>query len=75
LELGHVGRFEGHCPEEHGVEDNTCAPDVGLEAFVAFTFEDFGGDVGWGAALLGLKMVFVLDQFGNSEITDFNFAF
>jgi hypothetical protein len=75
LEFYHVGGFEGDSAVEHGVEDYSCTPDVRLETFVAFSFENFGGNVSGGTTLLGLHLVFVLDKLRNSKIADFNFTF
>ena len=73
LQFTHVCCLEWHCSEEHGIEDNPCAPNVRLEAAVALAFEDLRGDVSRRAALLGLQLVPALDELGHSEVADWKF--
>ena len=52
MQVLHVVSLEGHRAVEHGIEDNTGAPQVSLEARVATVPDDLWGDVGGGTTLL-----------------------
>jgi hypothetical protein len=75
LEFSHICSFERHGTEEHGVENDTGTPDVGLETAIAFSLEDLGRNVRWGTTLLMLLLILALHQFTDSKIANLYITF
>ena len=73
VEIFHVVSFEWHCSEEESKQNNTCTPEVSLEALVALISDDLWGDIGWCATLLkhGLSL---FDRLGDTKISYLDMA-
>lgn len=65
--------LEGHISVEHGVETDSCTPDVDGEALITHVLNNFRSYVGRGAALLEKEFVF-LNSATYSEITDLDIS-
>jgi len=75
LEFYHVCRLEWNRAIEHGVQNDTSTPNVGLESFITLATENFRRDICWSTALLSLRSIRIIHKLAYTKITNFDITF
>jgi len=73
VQIFHVISLKGHCAIQHGKQNYTRTPEVGLKSLVALVSDNFGSNVCWSAALLVHDLT-RLDLLAHSEVANFYVA-
>jgi hypothetical protein len=72
VELVHVAGLERDHAVEHGVENDSSRPNVGLVSNVPFIFKHLGRDVCRCATLFKHNFILFRDKFADSKVANLN---
>lgn len=70
VQLLHACCFEGHRPDQHGIQADTRRPYIHFEPLIAFVLEDLWGDISGRPTLLGHALLVSLNLAGDAKVSN-----